>query len=72
MQERSTNYYDYEKRRPIINARVLSFEQDIRDYISASVQAIIIKYRPEHFRFIPAAEKLLGKSNEFFKEPSFF
>ena len=51
MKELRVDHFDFTQKRYIQNARVFSFEQDIRDYISASIQAIVIKYKSGvHFR----------------------
>lgn len=45
MDEVIVNYYDFVQKRPILNAKVYNFQQDIRDYISSSNQTIVVKYR---------------------------
>ena len=50
MKELRVNHFDFTHQRFIKNDKVFSFEQDIRDYVSASTQAIVVKYRNSHFR----------------------
>lgn len=45
MYEVKQSYYDFKSRKPVVNHKVYAFEQDIRDYISASTEAIVVKYR---------------------------
>jgi hypothetical protein len=52
----NATYYDFEERRPVNNIQVYNFEQDIRDYITASHQAILVKYPKEHFQPILSSE----------------
>lgn len=60
MKEGTVSYQDWEGRRKVEKGRVFSFEQDIRDYISASPQTILVKYPPLHFRPILAAGSVEG------------
>ena len=48
MKELRVDHFDFTQQKEIINSKVFSFEQDIRDYISASTQAIVVKYRHHH------------------------
>jgi hypothetical protein len=72
MEERSVNHYDFQKQKPILWAKVFSFEQDIRDYISASTQAIVVKYWPEHFQPIGSPPRELDRISETFNEPPLY
>lgn len=49
MKEVGVEHFDFERGERASKGRVFSFEQDIRDYTSASTQAIVVKYRPQHF-----------------------
>ena len=52
MKELRVDHFDFQRQVEIKKARVFSFEQDIRDYVSASPQAIVVKYKKHHFRVV--------------------
>jgi len=70
MKEVQIDHYDFQRQALIRNARVYSFEQDIRDYVSASPQAIVVKYRKHHFRVVNPNE--IGQAREPIAEPTFY
>lgn len=50
MYQTSVSYFDFELKKPVPNEKVFSFEQDIRDYISVSPQAVLLLYKQEHLQ----------------------
>lgn len=70
MKELRVNHFDFHQQVEVRNARVFSFEQDIRDYVSASPQAIVVKYRKHHFRVVNPYE--IGHAREPIAEPPLY
>ena len=52
------NCYDFEFKKKVNNVQAFNFEQDIRDYISASLETIIVKYNKAHFKPIISVDNL--------------
>jgi hypothetical protein len=69
MKEQTIDYFDFQRGKSVLGARVFSFEQDIRDYISASTQAIVVQYGPGHFK--PLASPSAVSSLHFW-EPTLY
>jgi len=70
MKELRVDHFDFALGKDISSARAFSFEQDIRDYVSASPQAIVVKYSASHFR--PTSPEEISSSKEPYVEPSLF
>lgn len=60
------NCYDFEFKKKVNNVQAFNFEQDIRDYISASLETIVVKYSKAHFKPILSVENLKQYCKDYY------